>query len=195
MTTATLECGGIFTMAKGRGRPRKEGPREPNGQLQRPTLARILEAEREVVENDRQNAMGVVLAQPHRRGNDHPWCATALGRFCLANRLKRELHHAGEEFADVMRRWRAAKGVPASVSLGFGRGGDGPSSRTVAAWWEQIRAAEDSLRDRSKRHLAAVRHLVIDDADLPAEFALTAIEGLVILARSLGVDIGKHPFA
>lgn len=182
-------------MGNRRGRPRKAGAREPNGQLQRSTLAQIIAADREQTERERQNATAVVMAQPHRRGNDHPWCATALGRFCLAHRLKKDLHDAGEKFADLVRRWRAAWGVPVPISLGIGGSGQGPLMRTAAGWEEQIASVENALRRVSTAHLIAIRHLVLDDADVPAQHSSVAIEALMVLARSMDIDPGKHPFA
>jgi hypothetical protein len=73
-------------------------------------------------------------------------------------------------------------------------GGLGPSDATVAAWWREIEGIEDALRVYGRAYVN-VRHLCLDEEDLPIEAAADTIAGL----RALAVQIGRlperaHPF-
>jgi hypothetical protein len=170
--------------------------REPSGKLQRPNaqqrrdLARI----KNMVEID-----GVCM-QPHRRGADdpsHKWLECALGRYCLAHSLHHALFSAGQDYAALIRRWRAAKGVPTEDRIGVGGSGVGPSPRTVAKWEAEIEAIEQMLMrmDNLHGHFMAVRRLCVDDVDLFVTFAPFATAGLLALANHMGRGLGRHPFA
>jgi hypothetical protein len=182
-------------MAK-RGRPRKSGARQPNGQLRRPTLAQLQENEYQ----RRMSETAVVAAQPHRawaKDPRDPKLATALGRFCVFYAVRSELYEAGVEWANTYRRLLAAKGCPDPLHQStLGRGGDGPSDATVDAWERDVERVENALRPYGSGALVGVRHLCMDNADLPAEAAADAIVGLRVLAVTLGrLPKGAHPFA
>lgn len=75
-----------------RGRKRLSKPRHPGG---------------EVIRERSDAVKGVVLAQPHRRGDTDQRRASALGRACRRARLRRECYDAGEDYAALVRRdWR-----------------------------------------------------------------------------------------
>jgi hypothetical protein len=180
-------------MAK-RGRPRKLIAREPNGRAQRPSLAQIKEAERK----QRLAETAVVMAQPHRawaRDPGDPRLASALGRLVIRHRLRSELFDAGSEWTGIYRRWRAASAIPDplhSQSLG---GGLGPSDRLVASWWADIVRVENALRQYGQGAYLGVRHVLLDDADLPDEAIADAIVGLRVVAVEMGrLPKGAHPF-
>jgi len=181
-------------MAK-RGRPRKTGLRYADGKLRKPTLEQLKEAS---AAQYREN-MAQAANQPHRRWARDPLDArleSALGRFCLANRVRGELYDAGRAFGDVYRRWRAAKGIRDPLHSSSLGGGDGPSAETVAGWWRTIERVEARLRPHGSIAYLAVRSLCLDDADISTEAADDAIEGLRIVAQEmLRVPVVSHPFA
>jgi hypothetical protein len=181
-------------MAARLGRKRKAGLRELNGRLLRPTVAQMAERERAV----RMAETHLVLMQPHRRGDDRPECVTALGRFWLNLKTSdRTLLHAGESYAGLVRRFRAAWGMKEAVAPPEGlRTGEGPSDRTVRAWRAQIEAIEGKLSQASHQIRFTVNRLVLDDKDLTDKQAmLDAQLGLRIIAIELGMASGKdHPF-
>jgi hypothetical protein len=180
-------------MAK-RGRPRKQGERYPSGGLRRPTLEQLKEAER----RQRLGEIAYVMAQPHRvwagKQAGNPWLENALGRFIIGRKLREELYHAGDHYALTFARWAAAKGIPHPKRRHMVGGGVGPSDATVAAWWREIEGMEGALR-RYGRAYINIRHLCLDDEDLPDEAAADTLAGL----RALAVHLGRlperaHPF-
>jgi hypothetical protein len=175
-------------------RTRKPGLRQPNGKLRRPTLEQLKHVQEM---RDRENQL-FVGDQPHRRDLPDPlhhWGATALGRFCLRHRLRSELFHAGEKYEETWRRFITAKGVPDHKHHGGMGSGLGPSDETVNRWEAQIEGAEEALRRAQGRVYIAMRHLCLDDADLPATDHSDAIVGLRILAeRLVGLPVSAHPF-
>jgi len=171
--------------------------REPNGRHKRPTAAERAKRERDAY----QVEMRTVLAQPHRRDMpqpEHPWCATALGKFCLKNKLRRELHDCAADYAALIARWRAAKGVPMVDSTGQAGSGLGPSTATVRAWERDIEARERAMRQAlagkaGNIAYAAVRHIAVDGASIPPEYIPAAVQGMLALARHAGHRL-DHPF-
>jgi len=61
-------------------------------------------------EREQREAMAVALAQPHRTGSDDRRLGTPLGRFCRRLRLRDELYDAGEQYCEIVRQAKAAKG-------------------------------------------------------------------------------------
>lgn len=171
--------------------------REPNGRHKRPTAVERAKRDRDAY----QVEMRTVLQQPHRKGQPDPtspWCVTALGRFCLKHRLRRELHDCGAEYAALVNRWRAAKGVPLDSSTGQAGNGLGPSEGTVRAWERQIEAAGLAMRHAvpgKAGNIAyeAVRHIAVDGAEIAPEFIPSGIAGLLALAVHMGHRL-NHPF-
>jgi hypothetical protein len=171
------------------GRKRKSlARREPNGRIQRPTMQQLTALA--IAREDREKV--VVLDQPHRRGDTSQLRESALGRFVLDHyadaRMARSVYDAGLAFADVVRRWRAARGVPAIDRAGGGLStGVGPSAATVARWWAQICAVDTRLTyEVSPVALRAVRHLVIDERDAPWLDPRIVKLGLGIVAEEMG---------
>lgn len=173
---------------------RKTGPRHPCGKLKQPSAKDRALKDAELY---RAN-MAQVASQPHRRDFADPISPRlecALGRFCERQRLRSELFDAGREYADLLRRWRVAKGCPDPVHTGGMGSGQGPSDAVVASWWKQIERIEAGLRRESFLPFLAVRHLAIDDRDIPATATAHAVEGLCIVAQELGrLPVGAHPF-
>lgn len=180
-------------MAK-RGRPRKAGARQPNGQLRRPTLAQLMEADH----RQRMAETAVVAAQPHRAWAPDPHdprLATALGRFCIRYRVRSELYDAGIEWTETYRRWRAASAIPDPLHSGALGNGQGAADATVLAWERCIERVEEALKPYGQGAWLGVRHLCLDDDDLPPDAAPDAIVGLRVLAVTLGrLPAGAHPF-
>jgi hypothetical protein len=172
------------------------GARYPSGELKRPTVQQRRNRERE---RNMQEVV-TVMRQPHRRAAKdpyHKWLECALGRFCLAHGLHEAIYNAGTEYSELMRQWRAARGVPTSVREGVGGSGQGPSADTVAKWWQEINRIERSLMrlDNRNAHFFAARRLCVDDIDLMADLSPVAVAALLALANVMKKNLGKHPFA
>lgn len=161
-----------------------------NGRKARPkAVAQIEEANRAREEVE----MATVLAQPHRLGNRSQKCESALGRFCLAHKLREEIYSAGGEYASLKRKWRAAKGVPMSERMS-GVGVE-PDDATVYAWGARIDRCEEAILDcqdidpraYGPAAIGCVEWLVVDDKDLPATIELPDVfAGLLALTLALG---------
>jgi hypothetical protein len=173
------------------GRKRKFAQREPNGRIARPTVDQLKELERV----SRMGEMATVLAQPHRQGDTHHWRGSALGRFVLAHRLRAELFDVGEEYAALVRRLRAAKGIPVPEKLSSGGMGLGPSDATVRGWERKEEGLRTILMRVGTQAYIGVRKLTVEDRDTKPETAALIIAGLVAIGEELGVKINGHPFA
>lgn len=146
-------------------------------------------------DRERQEAQAVALAQPHRRGSDHPWRESALGRLCLAYRLSDEVYAACLAWGNIVRDWRIAVGCPMDIHLPGKGTGNGASPETVALWEIEIEKVEHKLSNISKLHCWAARHVVIDDADLPEGYMPLGRSALVALAEIRGIKLDKRRFA
>lgn len=169
------------------GRARKAGARERNGRIQRPTtVAQIEAAEAE----QRRHEMSVVLAQPHRRGDEDQLCASALGRFVKAHGLRRELYDAGEQYANLKRQWLAFFGAPMPDRLSGS--GTGVTLATAQEWGRRLDALEIAVATAAPAGyglavLEYVRSMAVDGIDPAAGSPIGAIErGLLGLAIELG---------
>ena len=164
------------------GRRRKPGPREPNGQLKR-TYA---DPRRQVWE------------QPHRREFDEandPLCSTALGRFVLRHRLRRELYYAGVAYLRAFTLYRISIGAPAptpkSGSLQVRIGGHLVELSDISA---KKALSEYMAADRCLgKCRATILALTIEDRDITD--GGMAIMGLAALAGHYGLmQESAHPF-
>lgn len=180
-----------------RGPKLKQGTRTPSGQLSRSAAAAKSLSEA-LNQANRQNAMeqmAVVLAQPHRRGSEDTRCASALGRFVLAQGLRSEVYEAGLDYAKLINRWRSAKGIPTQIREGIGGLGDGPSDETVQSWASQIARIELAIVPISHAGFLAMRRLCLDDHDIPSSLWFDAAISLGALAKTMGnLPQGGHPF-
>jgi hypothetical protein len=168
-----------------RGRPRTKAGKRLDSRIG--VLAQITEADKRA----RLAETSQVASQPHRRWARDPLdprLATALGRFVIRHGLRSELFDAGDHYADLFARWAAAKGIPHPRRRHMVGGGVGPSDATVDAWWREIEGIENALRRYGKAYVN-VRHLCLDDEDLPPEAAADTITGLRVVA----VQIGRLP--
>jgi hypothetical protein len=174
------------------GRKRKIGARQPNGQLSRASKGQRSDRQQQAIFKER----AVVLAQPHRRGNPDQRCACAFGRFCMGAGFKPAVFDAGEQYAAVVRRWRAARGVPTNVRLSEGRGtGEGPSAETVAAWRAQIIRCDAAMSAAHHDGFLSVKSMILDDMDCGGDRAPAAALAVVALAVAIGALPNKaHPF-
>lgn len=172
------------------GRKRKPGSREANGQLKRPTVDMLNELNR--AKADQETAL--VRAQPHRGGSDKPECSTALGRLWLSlGYTDRTLLQAGEDYAGLVRRWRAAWGAKDGTSPSEGAGtGIGPSDATVRAWRAKLDGIEAKLIRASHAVYLATNRLVVDDREVNRP--MDVVLGLKIIAVEMGMIKPDHPF-
>jgi hypothetical protein len=174
------------------GRKRKVGVREPNGRLQRPS-----KEEREAARLRREaGERATVLAQPHRRGNYDQLCASSLGRHVLDHRLRRELYDAGEEYAETVRRWRAAKGVPVGLSaIGVGSGRD-MADEAVKRLGIRLNAMRQAVTtDGGPQALIALDRVALDQETLPGAIGFRVTGALITLATHLGlIARDAHPY-
>jgi hypothetical protein len=179
-----------MSLAMAVSKKRKLGKREPNGRLARPTVLQLVELQRAREETEKQ----VVLAQPHRRGERDQKASSALGRLCLRNKLEGELYQAGEDYGNLVRRWRIAKGVPVQGRPGVSLGIE-PDDATVRAWGRRILEIEDRLLNAAPGVLGAVGWLVLSDAEPHPVNEPAIIYGLRLLADELGLlKLGRHPY-
>lgn len=174
------------------GRKRKElAAREPSGKLQRPSRAQLEAIER----RKRDGEKAVVLAQPHRMGETSDLAGSAFGRFCLRIKAKRALYDAGQDYAGLVRRWRAAKGVPMDVRLGVGGSGDGPSDATVKGWERTMVSLDVAMLGCTREGYYAMRSLVLDDQEVVGGLDDAVKTALFTMAVHSGfVRAGDHPF-
>ncbi len=175
-----------------KGRARRNGVREQNGRLQRPTAA-----EREAARLRREaGERATVLAQPHRRGNTDQMCSSALGRHVLDCRLRRELYDAGEEYASTTRRWRAAKGVPEPFIAGAKGNGAGASDEAVERLSARLNAMRKYVTVTSgPEALSALDKVALEDRDTPGAIGFRVTGALCALAEHLSlIPIGAHPY-
>lgn len=155
------------------GRKRAVKPRHPGGR---------------VIGERPDQIVGTVLAQPHRRGDRDQLCASALGRACRRARLRRECYDAGEDYAALVRRWRAAKGAPSDLRLG-GAGGEGPDQATVDRWRRTILECDGAMARESREGWIAARAAMLDEIDVD----MTWQEAFVCAMLGLAVCMGKLP--
>ena len=165
------------------GRKRKVCHREPNGQPQRPTVQVL----NEMNAKRQDEIMSVAVNQPHRRGNKSQWRESPWGRFCDDHKLREEIYDGGNAYADLLRRWRAAKGVPTELRLGIGGSGLGPSDATVEAWTQRLATVRLNVVLRSSASAwLAVELLVVDNIEVPKASIRDAVLGAGWLAVEMG---------
>jgi len=157
-----------------RGRKRLSKPRHPGG---------------EVIRERPDAIVGVVLAQPHRRGDTDQRRASALGRACMRARLRLECYDAGEDYAATVRRWRAAKGCPTTLRLGGSSLSEGPDEATVARWRKTILECDSAMARESREGWIAAKAAMLDEIDVDATWQ----EHFVVAMLALAVCMGKLP--
>lgn len=105
MNAVSVEFRGRKTFSGKPGRKKASGPREPNGQLQRPS-----KAEKE------EDILSVALKQPHRvafgdKARD-PRAGYTFGRLALSKEITQEQFRAGEEWTKLFVRHAKIMGIP-----------------------------------------------------------------------------------
>ena len=177
------------------GRPKKAGPRETSGKLQRPSAEERRKADRVRLLGER----AYVAAQPHRRGEMSQMAGSVFGRFCLRTKLRHECYEAGQEFARIVAGWRSAKGVPvfSNTSPGPTPAPEEPeiTAKRVEGLRRRMMRCEKVLLDVGTEALIAVRQLTLDEFELSWEQDEHAKDGLIALAIELGLlKANEHPF-
>jgi hypothetical protein len=164
-------------------RKRKQGLRQPNGRLRKPS-----KADREAFAKRMEEVeMQTVLAQPHRLGDRDQQCECALGRFFKRNRhLRRELRDAAEHYRETKRRWRAAWGAPTVDRIETG-GGEGPSDKTVKAWGREIDEMERAAARVAPFAILPFQWLTLQNEDRSLIFDPVIIAVMEAVAISLGL--------
>jgi hypothetical protein len=174
------------------GRKRKDGPRQPNGQLRR-----VPEAETAA------QIVAIALAQPHRRGDPDPRRHWPVGRLILDQVVKHSdlspavLERAASRYAaDYSRLQRAlASRRPLAVTDGGG-GFEDPDmlerEHQHARWaWANVQRA---LRDAGERTVKACEMAILDlapdfdEATLAQWIILSLPAGLGTLAKFYELD-------
>lgn len=167
------------------GRPRKQGARFPSGKLKAPTLAQMTAAQKSVADAEKL----VALAQPHRRGNTSDLCGSALGRFCLAQALRRECYDAGLEYGMLKSKWRAAWGAPSDVRMG-GSGRD-IDMEVVRGWGTRITEMEAAMtRAGGVAGLGWVEEIAVNDRGIVLPYAIRLTHAALL---ALAVECGRLP--
>src|SRR5262245_17430418 len=140
-----------------RGRKRKAGRREPNGRLQRPS-------------STYRDPMAVALAQPHRKGNKDPLCESPLGRLIMRQELPRICFDNALNYAQLVRRLFATKGIPQPVTTGVHATADREMSREMArALQYELQRIEQRLAGISRAGLSGLRSLAVDEREALSE--------------------------
>lgn len=149
---------------------------------------------------ERAETLSVALMQPHRAGNDDPKLSTPLGRFCIVQRLRGELYQAGDQYAEVLRQAKAARGF----SVPYSPRGEGATGLTEG----QLQAMRDAAIIREANcnailiaiHARAARvleALCYDQREISVHDEALAAHGLLMLAREAfglineGINRGK----
>jgi len=178
-----------------RGRPRKFGPREANGQIQRPST---IEKRRKDAEA-REYVRAVVLAQPHRRGAGGNERESAIGRFIRDRGLDAGLYLAACDYRQADTRWRKMAGLPVLAPTwrgGVRMGDDEPTSAEIWDAEQIVQVMNDTMAAISPHGLRIVRMIVLEEKDIDPQSvdADTAIRCLTALAISLGYKKGEIVF-
>jgi len=172
----------------GAGRPRKSGPRQPNGRLVQPTKT---QTEAEVVE--------LALWQPHRQGNRDQRLQSLIGRLVLGNALAippipaavvvdgltaDQLYDLAEKFQRDYQRCQAALASRRPLAVtggGVQRPDPDPvrEQKAIETWAGVSRA----LRVHGDRVEKAMQFLIIDAAP---DYDQRVVAPWIILSAPLG---------
>lgn len=192
-------------------RPLPGLPREANGRVLRSERERLdrEEANRKAAEDRRRRSedLELIAAQPHRKGDatDHR-LESPLGRFIASHRLRPEIHRGADAFADLIRKWRSARGVPTDIRIAGGGSGLGPSDEQVSKWAKRIERARavilvDVMGGHGLTEVGAVavyelvRAMVADSRDMMVLNPAPVITALRSMAVEMGkLDAGLHPY-
>lgn len=146
---------------------------------------------RQIIDAEKSAAMkqkAVVLAQPHRRGEESQLAGSALGRFVLTHSLRREYFDAGESWASTKRKWLSIGGAPLPDKPGVSSGGD-VLMEVYDAWLEADALAMRAMEAAGGVNgLSNVWQMAVDDKDLARAIPpLPAAKSLAALAVHLGL--------
>ena len=157
--------------------------RENGGRVQRlTTVEQIALAERARA----QREMSVVLAQPHRQGNNSQLSESVLGRFCQQNRLRRELYDSGVEYGAMKRRWAKYWDAPMPDRIEGSSGIGLPTDEDAERWRKWIDKAEQAII-KAHGDLRAIQQMCIHERSPSVWTGRTyVINGLLALAIEIG---------
>jgi hypothetical protein len=131
--------------------------------------------------------MAVALAQPHRRGNKDPLLESPLGRFILRHGLDRLCYDNALNFAQLVRRVFAAKGVPQPVRDGHRPMPDnwlGLSTEAARHLQHELEQLEKRLRGVSRDGFDAMRQLAVFEREALSEQTQETMRVLLELTAS-----------
>jgi hypothetical protein len=179
----------------GRGRPRKAGAREANGQLQRQSRPET-----------RAEIIAVAVAQPHRRGSDDPRRRWPIGRLILDGKVRLDgerlppsrAEETANRYAADYRRYQRALASKRVFAVGSGGSGEDMTPRQVEAAIDAWLAAGRALRhdlghivgERVEAALsAAILHAPPDhdERSLAPWIVLSLGDGLMTLGEHYGL--------
>lgn len=130
-----------------------------------------------------------VVAQPHRAGYDGD-LADALGVFVRTYECGRPCWEAGQDYIELVAKWRNANGIPQrwiTSEKGSGVELDGES---VEKWLKQIKACENTMKCSGIAAFNAAQSLILDDV-FPAASLCQPVKRAI---HSLAVQLGKIQF-
>lgn len=158
-----------------RGRPKKT------------TIQQLAEFEKEREEREMQTAMNNPIRRQFKTPRD-PLIDTALGRFVLVNKLRREIFDSGETYARTRRKIVSAWDGPLCDQPN-GTGGDIPMD-ILKSWQRDVFDWEVAITESSTEGVAVlgwIGVLCFDDKDIaPYMRNFHVIQGLLALAVAMG---------
>lgn len=170
-------------MKSRKGRKRRFVKREPNGRKQRlTTVQQIAAAERA----KRLETIGLVLAQPHRKGDADQRCSSALGNLCMELGLSRECYDAGEAYGKLKRMWLAYMEAPMPDRLGGG-GSVVVHPEDVEKWERRIAQMEAAIRGEVQQSgLRRVDKIAVyEEKEEQRRWMIVAARGLQALVKGM----------
>lgn len=159
------------------GRKRKQGRRERNGQLQRPSAAETAwETKRPVLEK-RCDQLGWARTVENLRRVDK--YGTFWGLYFLGGLLNERQHEAADQFAVLRREYLLSTGLPSDTSSGSSWGdatGPSPMLDPSDADIRKVAAYRDMARHLGPDSVFAILDLVTGEGVIDAALLLGALD-------------------
>lgn len=156
----------------GKGRKRKQGKREANGRIQRPTHSQLEQENMRPAMEYRERVLGV----PPKLVRDQK-AATLIGRLCLSGAISEAQWQAGEDWHSLMEAMYAAANAPRGFKTG-GNGsgvelGEDEEARRYRSLKAKFGAANLAVEDRAPvaeriERFKALRLFIVDQVDQPS---------------------------
>lgn len=178
------------------GRPRKLGHRYKCGCLfKEESYNGKLQIRMQKIEEQQKD----VLSQPHRKGNLDQRCGDALGRYCIKCGLDNDIYTAGDQYRNLITKWRVLVGVPINSNRSAQPSPvrvltDDEITEIVKNLKNKIDKIDNSIKMRSGEiGLNQLKSLILDDVDCNNSRILLA--ALTEMARGFGYfSKPNHPF-